>query len=508
MSRQVLTIPDVPSTLLTQTAGDARYPQKSDVDPYTQYYNQTRGDARYLQTANAFTQAQADARYPQKTDTDPYTQYYNQTRGDARYLQTTTAASTYLTQASAATTYVPLSGGSVLTGNLGPTTTATRDLGTSAVRWNTLYAGGVNTTSHVGVGVTPSAWASGFRAIQVGQTGALFSDTASTNTLLSSNQYWDGTNNRAIVTQAASYLTLYNGAFTVATAPSVSAGATQTFTTRMTVDNNGKMGLGVTPQTAWAAQYTAFQIGLGGALWADGGTSANTYLTSNVYWDATNRRAIVTGAAGELNIVNGALTYQTAPSVAAGAVQTHTSRFTVDANGAAVHTTSAGVPLTIQGPAAGSYGVVIQSGCFLQTNDNTNNFAARWQTPSGTSYAQYAWIGSTVGLVPAADNAAPCGLGTLRWSTVYAVTGTINTSSVKYKDPEGDLDPEQALAAVLRTPARRFKYKGTERLQAGYYLEEADPLFTIGPDEASPSNDAGILLGAIQALAARLGITA
>jgi hypothetical protein len=61
-----------------------------------------------------------------------------------------------------------------------------------------------------------------------------------------------------------------------------------------------------------------------------------------------------------------------------------------------------------------------------------------------------------------------------------------------------------ALAAVLRTPARRFKYKGTERVQSGYYLEEADPLFTIGPDEASPSNDTGILMGAIQALAAQV----
>jgi hypothetical protein len=48
-----------------------------------------------------------------------------QTAADARYLQSATAA----------TTYVPLAGGSVLTGLLGPSTTNTRDLGTSTLRW-------------------------------------------------------------------------------------------------------------------------------------------------------------------------------------------------------------------------------------------------------------------------------------------------------------------------------------------------------------------------------------
>ena len=48
-----------------------------------------------------------------------------QTAADARYLQSATAS----------TTYVPLAGGSVMTGLLGPSTTNTRDLGTSALRW-------------------------------------------------------------------------------------------------------------------------------------------------------------------------------------------------------------------------------------------------------------------------------------------------------------------------------------------------------------------------------------
>jgi hypothetical protein len=60
VARQVLTLPDVPPTLLTQSAGDARYlplSHEPGTDPHTQYLNTSRGDARY------YTQAQADAKY-------------------------------------------------------------------------------------------------------------------------------------------------------------------------------------------------------------------------------------------------------------------------------------------------------------------------------------------------------------------------------------------------------------------------------------------------------------
>ena len=53
-----------------------------------------------------------------------------QTAGDARYLQPATAAGTYL----------PLAGGSVLTGTIGPTTTNAVDTGTTALRWRKLWA--------------------------------------------------------------------------------------------------------------------------------------------------------------------------------------------------------------------------------------------------------------------------------------------------------------------------------------------------------------------------------
>lgn len=55
-------------------------------------------------------------------------------------LQIPDVPATLLQAATAAATYVPLAGGSVLTGFLGPTTTNTRDLGTTALRWRKLWA--------------------------------------------------------------------------------------------------------------------------------------------------------------------------------------------------------------------------------------------------------------------------------------------------------------------------------------------------------------------------------
>jgi hypothetical protein len=48
-----------------------------------------------------------------------------------------------------------------------------------------------------------------------------------------------------------------------------------------------------------------------------------------------------------------------------------------------------------------------------------------------------------------ADNTASCGKASLRWSVVYAATGTINTSDAREKTPVTDLT-EQEVAAPLK----------------------------------------------------------
>lgn len=170
MARQVLTVPDVPGALLTEAEGDARYPLKVDANPYPQYVTDAElatALAPYSTTAQMNTAISAaitthagaaDPHPGYATDADltahagaadPHTVYYNQARGDARYLQPATAASTY----------VPLAGGSVMTGALGPTTTNSRDLGTSTLRWRKDWVvdGDYSGSLVVAVGLTVAA---------------------------------------------------------------------------------------------------------------------------------------------------------------------------------------------------------------------------------------------------------------------------------------------------------------------------------------------------------------
>lgn len=87
-----------------------------------------RGNGLYGTDTTGITQAAADLRY------EPFDSAYTKTEADARYTQGG------ISQAAADARYLQLSGGSVLTGSLGPTTTNTRDLGTTALRWAKVWA--------------------------------------------------------------------------------------------------------------------------------------------------------------------------------------------------------------------------------------------------------------------------------------------------------------------------------------------------------------------------------
>lgn len=98
----------------TKAEADARYPKLTDLDPYPQYLTPLEATGLYEPLDSAYTKAEADARY------EPIDTMYTKAEDDARF--------------------VNLAGGSVMTGLLGPTTTNTRDLGTTALRWRKLWA--------------------------------------------------------------------------------------------------------------------------------------------------------------------------------------------------------------------------------------------------------------------------------------------------------------------------------------------------------------------------------
>jgi len=71
--------------------------------------------------------------------------------------------------------------------------------------------------------------------------------------------------------------------------------------------------------------------------------------------------------------------------------------------------------------------------------------------------------------VPGADNTLPLGSATLRWSEVFAGTGTINTSDAREKEAIAELsEAEKAVASDLKASIKTFKYSDSVQLKGDY----------------------------------------
>jgi hypothetical protein len=107
----------------------------------------------------------------------------------------------------------------------------------------------LDSSGNLGLGVTPSAWSSSFKALQV-KNASLWS--TGNDASLTANAYYDGTNYRYITTNGATrQYHNTDGSIAWSNAPSGTAGNAITFTQAMTLDASGRLGIGQTsPSTA------------------------------------------------------------------------------------------------------------------------------------------------------------------------------------------------------------------------------------------------------------------
>lgn len=147
-------------------------------------------------------------------------------------------------------------------------------------------------------------------------------------------------------------------------------------------------------------------------------------LMNNLYFDGTNTRYVVTSAGGVFQMASdGSFNWQSTPSGTAGAVATMTTLLKLDASG---------------------------------------------------------------NLTPGADNTQTCGSASKRWSTVYAGTGTINTSDAREKSAvvpltTNELAAAKALAAIIGTYqwSGAMQIKGADaRTHIGLTVQDAMAIMT------------------------------
>ena len=153
--------------------------------------------------------------------------------------------------------------------------------------------------SNLGLGVTPSAWTSGAKALQIKSYSALFESNAG-QTTLSFNARESAANVYSYLqTEYAAMYRQVSGVHYWLNAPSGTAGNTITFTQAMTLDASGNLGIGTTPSSKLHVLGTAAGTA---ALRLD--TTATTGAQTATWTAPTNKPGAASGVVSKWIPVN------------------------------------------------------------------------------------------------------------------------------------------------------------------------------------------------------------
>jgi hypothetical protein len=102
----------------------------------------------------------------------------------------------------------------------------------------------LSSDGNLGLGVTPSAWNSAYKAMQFGTTGAIFGESGDAANYFTTNTFVDAVGFKYITSDWAIGYFQENGVHSWRTAPSGTAGNAISFTQAMTLNASGKFSLG------------------------------------------------------------------------------------------------------------------------------------------------------------------------------------------------------------------------------------------------------------------------
>lgn len=144
----------------------------------------------------------------------------------------------------------------------------------------------LDTAGNLGISVTPSAWAAGYKAIEFAPGGSVFGNASGNGNFFATNLYYDGAW-KYKASLPATYYRQSVGEHSWHIAPSGTAGNTATLTQAMTLDAGGNVGIGATAPSGYRLSVTdgtvaAMRVvtanetaGVGGAYLVLGSTTYN-----------------------------------------------------------------------------------------------------------------------------------------------------------------------------------------------------------------------------------------
>ena len=164
----------------------------------------------------------------------------------------------------------------------------------------------LNSSGNLGLGVTPSAWNSSFRAIQVGVGASFWASNISTlpYAYMSSNQLYDASNtSRYIINGSASWYIQEEGTHKWLTAPSGTAGNAISFTQAMTLTSGGNLLVGTVSDNGARLQT------VGGAVSFNNGSAQSSIIGTTFTGFEYTRGSTIFGFIGTENSASGGMRY-------------------------------------------------------------------------------------------------------------------------------------------------------------------------------------------------------
>lgn len=162
----------------------------------------------------------------------------------------------------------------------------------------------IDTSQNLGVGITPSAWGSIYKPIQLGIGGSIHGRTDTTSIFLGQNTYRDSANNYTYLqTGAAGLYQIGSGTHIWFNAASGTAGDTFTFTEAMRITSAGGVSFGSSGTAYGTTGQVLTSNGDAAPTWSSPSASLKTELfTSSSTWTApagcTSIYAVVIGGGG------------------------------------------------------------------------------------------------------------------------------------------------------------------------------------------------------------------